>query len=123
MMHQEMLGYINTARARANIAPLVLNKRLSAGAYHKSKDMVVCEYFDHYSPTYGSPFAMMKSRGISYLSAAENIAINSSVKLAHKAFMKSPGHRANILGLEYSKVGLGFYRKGTSLYITQWFTN
>jgi len=122
-MHQEMLGYINTARGKANLAPLVLNKRLSAGAYHKSKNMAVSGYFDHNSPTYGSPFAMMKSRGISYLCAAENIAMNRSVKLAHKAFMKSPGHRANILGSEYSKVGLGFYQNGPSLYVTQWFTD
>jgi len=122
-MHQEMLEYINTARAKAHLAPLVLNKKLSAGAYHKSKDMAVSRYFDHYSPTYGRPSSMMKRMGIPFLSVGENIAINRSVKLAQKAFMKSPGHRANILSPEYSKVGLGFYQKGSSLYITQWFTD
>jgi len=122
-MHEEMLGYINTARAKANLAPLILNRKLSAGAYHKSKDMAVSRYFNHYSPTYGSPFSMMKRRGISFSSAAENIAINRNVKGAHKDFMESPGHKANIMNSEYYRVGLGFYRKGSSLYITQWFTN
>ncbi len=122
-MHQEMLRYINIARVKASLPPLVLNRKLSAGAYYKSRDMAVNQYFDHYSPTYGSPFAMMKRWGIQFYSAAENIAINRSVKLAHKSLMKSPGHRANILNSGYEEVGLGFYRQGSCLYITQWFTD
>ncbi|MEA4924096.1 MAG: CAP domain-containing protein [Syntrophomonadaceae bacterium] len=120
-MHQEMLRYINIARVKAHLTPLVLNRKLSAGAYYKSRDMAVSQYFDHYSPTYGSPFTMMKHWGIQFHSAAENIAVNRSIKSAHKSLMKSPGHRANILNPEYGEVGLGFYRQGSCLYITQWF--
>jgi uncharacterized protein YkwD len=122
-MQQQMLGHINKERARFDLAPLVLNKQLSAGAYYKSKDMAVNRYFEHLSPTYGSAFAVMKNMGITYRCAAENIAINRSVKAAHQAFMKSPGHRSNILDPQYFKVGLGFYRRGSSLYVTQWFTD
>ncbi len=119
----EMLGYINAERAKANLAPLVLDNKLSAGAYLKSKDMAVNQYFSHTSPTYGSPFAMMKSLGITYRAAAENIAMNVSVIGAHNAFMNSSGHRANILDSNYHKIGLGFYQSGRYLYVTQWFTN
>ena len=122
-MHQEMLKYINAARAKANLAPLLMNKKLSSGAYRKSKDMAVNRYFDHYSPTYGSPFVMMTLRGIPFHSAAENIARNRSVKGAHNDFMKSPGHKTNILNSAYNKIGLGFYREGSALYVTQWFTD
>lgn len=122
-MQTEMLGYINTARADNNLAPLTLDTALCNGAYLKSKDMAENNYFSHTSPTYGSPFAMMKSLGVTYRAAAENIAKNTSVKGAHNAFMNSTGHRQNILGSGYHKVGLGFYQEGNYLYVTQWFTN
>lgn len=122
-MQTEMLGYINAARAAANLAPLALDQNLCAGAYLKSKDMAENNYFSHTSPTYGSPFDMMKSQGIVYRTAGENIAKNTSVKGAHDAFMNSAGHRENILRSSFGKVGLGFYQKGSYLYVTQWFTN
>ncbi|MEN6391396.1 MAG: CAP domain-containing protein [Syntrophomonas sp.] len=122
-MQQEMLEYINAERAIANAPPLVLDPSLCNGAYQKSADMAINGYFDHTSPTYGSPFAMMDSLGINYQAAAENIAMHTSVKGAHEAFMNSPGHRANILNPVYGKLGLGFYQSGNYLYVTQWFTN
>ncbi len=122
-MQTEMLGYINAERAKENLAPLTLDKALSDGAYLKSKDMVQNAYFDHNSPTYGSPFEMMKSLGINYGYAGENIAKHTSVKGAHDGFMNSPGHRANIMKAEYKKVGLGFVQDGPYLYVTQWFTD
>lgn len=122
-MQAEMLGYINTARSQEGLAPLTLDKALSDGAYLKSKDMAVNGYFSHTSPTYGSPFDMMKSLGINYGYAGENIAKHTSVKGAHDAFMNSSGHRANIMKAEYKKIGLGFVQEGSYLYVTQWFTN
>lgn len=119
----EMLSLLNAERANNGLPALILDKRLSDGAYLKSKDMGINGYFSHTSPTYGSPFQMMKSRGITYRVAAENIARNRSVSAAHTAFMNSAGHRANILDASFRKVGLGFYQQGKDLYVTQWFTN
>ncbi len=120
---QEMLGYINQARAEKGLSPLALDNALCQGAYLKSKDMAVNNYFSHNSPTYGSPFDMMKKQGIKYRCAAENIAKNFSVRASHEAFMNSSGHRANILNPDFNKVGLGFYWEGNYLYVTQWFTD
>lgn len=122
-MQQEMLQYVNAARASEGLSPLTLDASLSNGAYLKSKDMATNDYFSHTSPTYGSPFDMMASLGINYSAAGENIAKHTSVKGAHDAFMNSPGHRANIMGSQYHKVGFGFVQQGAYLYITQWFTN
>ncbi len=122
-MQTEMLGYINADRKANGLPALTLTKTLSDGAYLKSKDMAVNNYFSHTSPTYGSPFDMMKSLGISYSAAGENIALNSSIKGAHDAFMNSSGHRANVLNRGFSKLGLGIYQENNSLYVTQWFTN
>ncbi|MGR6835992.1 CAP domain-containing protein [Syntrophomonas erecta] len=122
-MQKEMLGYINAERASANLPSLTLDQKLCQGAYLKSRDMAVNGYFSHTSPTYGSPFEMMKSQGITYRTAGENIAKNTSVKGAHNAFMNSAGHKANILNPGFGKLGLGFYQEGQYLYVTQWFTN
>ncbi len=122
-MQAEMLGYINEARAQAGLHPLKLDAKLCEGATLKSQDMATNNYFSHQSPTYGSPFEMMRSLGITYRYAGENIAKHMSVKSAHDGFMNSPGHRANILGKNYNKVGLGFVKSGNYLYVTQWFTD
>lgn len=122
-MQQEMLGYINTERAKVNAPLLVLDESLCSGAFLKSQDMVVNNYFSHTSPIYGNPFDMMRSQGIDFHRAGENIAKNFSVQGSHKAFMKSSGHRANILNAKYNKLGLGFYQSGGYLYVTQWFTD
>jgi len=122
-MVAEMLGYINAARGEAGLDALALDNTLCQGAFLKSKDMGINNYFSHQSPTYGSPFDMMQSLGINYRTAAENIARNYSVKGAFDAFMNSPGHRANILNSDFNKVGLGFWQQGSDLYVTQWFTD
>lgn len=117
----EMLGYINTERQKAGLKPLQLNSTMNYGAWQKSKDMAVNGYFSHTSPTYGSPFNQMKSLGITYRSAGENLALNSTVQAAFQAFMNSPGHRANILNPAFNTAGLGFYQINGKLYVTQWF--
>ena len=77
-------------------------------------------YFSHTSPTYGSPFDMMKSFGITYRSAGENIAYGYSTPQAVvNAWMNSSGHRANILNSSYKQIGVGYVAKGN--YCTQMF--
>lgn len=122
-MQQEMLKYINADRSKAGLSPLQLDTALSDGAYVKSKDMADNNYFSHNSPTYGSPFNMMQSMGITYRYAGENIARHTSVQGAHQMLMASPTHYENIMSSNFNKIGLGFFQKGTSIYITQWFTN
>jgi uncharacterized protein YkwD len=66
-------------------------------------------YFSHTSPTYGSPFNMLKSFGISYKSAGENIARGyTTPKAVVDGWMNSPGHRANILNSSFTEIGVGY---------------
>jgi len=102
-----MLDLINQERAKAGLGPLKTDAKLQNMAQAKSDDMVAKSYFDHASPTYGSPFEMMNKFGISYTSAGENIAGNSSVDKAHAALMNSPGHKANILKSSFNYIGIG----------------
>ncbi len=84
--------------------------------------MIDKNYTGHISPTYGSPFDMMKSMGITYSTAGENIAGAGTVDRAYTNLMNSPGHRNNILSPNYTKFGIGIIQGGPyGLMITQMF--
>lgn len=104
---QEMVDLVNMERNKNNLSPLQVDLELARVARIKSQDMVDNNYFSHYSPNYGSPFDMLKSFGIKYLHAGENIAGNSSVQRAHESLMNSSGHRKNILSTDYTHIGIG----------------
>jgi uncharacterized YkwD family protein len=110
---QQMVDLVNQARQQEGLAPLTVDMELSKTARLKSQDMVDKNYFSHQSPTYGSPFDMMKQFGISYSTAGENIACNQTVEAAHKALMESPGHRENILSKDFTHIGVGIVDGGS----------
>ncbi len=102
----ETFNLINQQRINNGLSALKVDSELQRVARIKAQDMVDNNYFDHNSPTYGTPFNMMKNFGISYTSAGENIAGNSSNTSAVTAWMNSSGHRANILNGSYNYTGL-----------------
>ncbi|WP_242826072.1 CAP domain-containing protein [Desulfurispora thermophila] len=104
---QKMVDLVNAERAAQGLAPLKVNLELTRVARLKAKDMIDNNYFSHTSPTYGSPFDMMKQFGITYRTAGENLAGAPDVNTAHTNLMNSPGHRANILNANFKEVGIG----------------
>lgn len=104
---QEVFDLINSQRTAAGLSALQINEEVQNVARIKAQDMVNNNYFSHTSPTYGSPFDMLKSYGISYKAAGENIAGNSSNSGAVTAWMNSEGHKANILSNNYNYTGIG----------------
>lgn len=117
---KEVVRLVNEIRAKNGLNPLTEDWELSRIARYKSRDMKDNNYFSHTSPTYGSPFNMMKSFGISYKTAAENIAKGQATPQAVvNAWMNSAGHRANILNSSYTKIGVGYVKSGN--YWTQMF--
>ncbi len=116
----EVVRLVNEIRAENGLKPLTQDWQLSRVARYKSQDMKELRYFSHTSPTYGSPFDMMKSFGISYRTAGENIAKGyQTPKAVVNAWMNSPGHRANILNSTYTHIGVGYVAEGN--YWTQMF--
>ncbi len=104
----QLLKLVNNARAENGLSPLTLNSDLSAVAQKKADDMKNNNYFSHTSPTYGSPFDMIKNAGISYKTAGENIAKGqSTAEAVFNAWMNSSGHRANILNKNFTQMGIG----------------
>ena len=116
----EVIRLVNQRRAENGLKPLTANWELSRVARYKSEDMSSRGYFSHTSPTYGSPFQMIRSFGLSYRSAGENIAYGQRTPAAVvDAWMASSGHRANILSASYTQIGVGYCAGGH--YWTQMF--
>ena len=117
---QEVIRLVNIERAKYGLPALTEDWELSRVARYKSQDMKDKRYFSHTSPTYGSPFDMMKSFGLSYRTAGENIAMGQRTpQQVVNAWMNSSGHRANILNSSYKKIGVGYVASGN--YWTQMF--
>lgn len=110
---QSLFDLVNNARKEAGVPVLTFDKDLLKTARMKAKDMVDNNYFSHQSPTYDSPFDMMRKYGITFKTAGENIAGNQSVEGAFKAWMKSDGHKKNILNSGFNYIGIGVATSGT----------
>ena len=117
---QQVVTLVNAERAKYGLAALTLDETLCGYARVKSQDMHDQGYFSHTSPTYGSPFDMMRLFGVSYRSAGENNSMGySTPEAVVAAWMNSEGHRANILSANYTTLGVGYVEDGG--YWTQWF--
>ncbi len=115
----EILKLVNQERSKAGVPALTLSTKLTDIANTKAKDMADKNYFSHTSPTYGSPFDMLKQFGVSYTYAGENIAAGQKTAAeVMNSWMNSSGHKANILNKNYTQLGVGFYRGGE--YGTEW---
>ncbi|MEC2288956.1 CAP domain-containing protein [Bacillus licheniformis] len=117
---KEVVELTNAERKKQGLKPLTLDEKLSKVARTKSQDMKDNNYFDHNSPTYGSPFDMMKKFGITYRTAGENIAKGQKTpQEVVKAWMNSEGHRKNIMNPNFTHIGVGYVKDGN--YWTQQF--
>ena len=116
----EVIRLVNEQRVQNGLKPLTANWELSRVARYKSQDMVDNRYFSHTSPTYGTPFQMMRSFGLNFRTAGENIAYGQRTPQAVvNGWMNSSGHRANILNASYTQIGVGYVVNGH--YWTQMF--
>lgn len=109
---QKMINLVNQERTSEGLKALQVDMTLVKTARMKSNDMIAKNYFAHQSPTYGSPFDLMKSQGVTYRTAGENLAGAGSVSSAHNNLMNSPGHRANILNTNFTHIGIGVVKGG-----------
>lgn len=125
VMEAKVLAAINLERKKQNRKPLAFNKQLAVAARKHSQRMVREKFFDHEDPTGRGPSERVDAEGYRWSRIGENIAMNSGyrdpVPQAVVGWMKSPGHRRNILDSDYTETGIGIARVGKSLYFTQVF--
>lgn len=103
-----ILKIINESRVENGMKPLRVNEKLNDIAIVKAKDMAEEGNLSHTSKKYGITFNLIKEEGIKYSAAAENIARGHDTPefVAHR-WLKSKGHRENILNSEYEETGIG----------------
>ena len=104
---KEVFDLINKERTAKGLSALKVDSEVQRVAKIKAQDMVSGGYFSHNSPTYGSPFDILQSFKVSYKTAGENIAGNSSNSGAVNAWMNSSGHKSNILNSSFTHTGIG----------------
>jgi uncharacterized protein YkwD len=105
------LCLINAQRARHRLAPLTENTMLDRAAELHSVDMAKRDYFEHADPDGVQPDARIVQQGYPPILVGENLAWGETVKSTPATivsmWMKSPGHRANILESDYREIGIG----------------
>ncbi|SEB15098.1 spore coat assembly protein SafA [Thalassobacillus cyri] len=99
----------NQARIQKGIKPLHMDEALERVAAAKAEDMAENSYFSHQSPTYGSPFMMLRDFRIDFERAAENIAVAPYYpEEVVSQWLGHPGHRKNILNTRMTHSGAGY---------------
>ncbi|WP_042160415.1 CAP domain-containing protein [Paenibacillus gorillae] len=118
---QQSFDLANAERSRRGISLFTQDAKASKSARGHSKDMADRKFFNHENPDGKSPFDRMKAQGITYRSAAENIAAGQTDSMyAHFSWMNSPGHRSNLLSKTLTKLGTGVAFGGQyGVYYTQ----
>ena len=106
---QSLLAAVNTARVSNGLPPLHLDATLARAARAHSADMLRHDFFAH--GAFGSRMLAFHVQGPT---EGENIAWGTGPyarpEMIVKEWLASPEHRANLLRLGYSRVGLGIVR-------------
>jgi len=83
-----------------------MDSRLNASALAKAQNMFAEDYWAHVSPSGIQPWYWFTQAGYTYQYAGENLAKDFDTSAgAMDGWMNSPGHRANILNVNYLDVG------------------
>ncbi|MEV6836663.1 CAP domain-containing protein [Streptomyces sp. NPDC051133] len=105
----EVIALTNAERGRAGLRPLAPDPLLTAAAQAHCADMVARDFYDHTSPDGSRPWDRAAAAGSHRRTIGENIACGQrSPAEVVDGWMRSPGHRANILKREFSHIGIGF---------------
>jgi len=122
----ELLTLVNTARCNRGLAPLALNVKLTQAATRHSFDMANNMVnrnppLSHYGTDGTDPIARANQAGYASTFIGENIAAGQqTAKEVFQAWMKSEGHRANILHPDLREMGISLYHASNAPYTTYW---
>ncbi len=117
---QEVVRLVNVERAKYGLSALTVNAKASQAAQVRAAEQA--RSFSHTRPNGSSCFTALKEAGVSYRSAGENIAYGQRTpQQVVTAWMNSSGHRANILGSQFTQIGVGYTLIGGTPYWAQFF--
>jgi uncharacterized protein YkwD len=109
----DVIDLTNEERRRHGLPQLTADLNLQKAAQLKAEDMSTQHELAYHSPVYGSPFEMLRSLGIEYKDAAENIAQGpQSAREVMASWMDHVEYRENILNPELTHIGVGYVTSG-----------
>lgn len=116
----------NADRSAQGLATLTVSPTLTEVARAKAEHMAAHQYFAHTAPDGTTPWHWFKEKNYQFLYAGENLAIDFSESTdVNRAWMQSPTHRANIVGTQFSEIGIatvdGMYQGRPTTYVVQVF--
>lgn len=126
---EAVLEETNYLRARAGVAPLVLDEQLCIAACSRAAEIAYNNCFQHTRPDGSSCFTLLAGMGISYGHAGENIAagqINAFEAVFGGDSEYCPGwidserHYNNMINPDFHKLGVGVIRLDSFTYRTVW---
>ncbi len=104
---EQLLQLTNKARSEQGLPKLALNATLTEAAMQHSTNMVRQRTLAHDLDGKG-PAERIRALGYRFGSMGENIAEGQRTSAeAIDSWLRSPGHRANLLGSAYTEVGFG----------------
>ena len=117
-----LVDLANEARSRAGLPPLRANSQLMRAAQTQAEQSASLGKIAHVLPgaRYPRPEDRLDASGYPWQAFAENMAMGQrSMSEAIEAWMKSPGHRKNLLSATYTELGTGYATdaKGRPYYV------
>lgn len=123
-LEAEMIELVNKERTNRGINTLVFDSNLTQVARSHSSDMFKRGYFSHYSPEGEDVSDRAQKMNADFFVIGENLAFAPTLSVAHKGLMDSEGHRANILSVDFARIGIGIMENPDyGLMVTQVFSN
>jgi len=123
-----VIALTNQERTSGQLVMLTPNPLLTQAAQNAANDMAARGYFSHVSPDGKLPWYWLQQVGYTYQYAGQNLAINfDDTSQLMDAWMHSPEHRANILGANFSEIGVGMatgtYQGKEAVFVVQFFAS
>lgn len=108
VIRSEVANRTNAERTAFGVPTLQRNALLDEAAQRKAEDMAAKGYYAHISPEGRTPMDWVEEAGYRYQIVGENIVVNRpDAEAVLRAFMGSPGHKANVLRTSFTEIGIG----------------
>jgi len=105
---EELCRLVSEYRAQFGLGPVKLNAILDLASQLHAEDMMINNYFSHYSRSGAGVAERVAAYGVKNLQLGENIAVGQeTAQIVFKAWIDSAGHRANILQRTFTTMGIG----------------
>lgn len=117
----QVVALTNEIRESRGLGALRINMDLSDAAESHSQDMADNRFFGHVSSDGDRLHHRTGDAGYDNRYVGENIAAgHNTPEQVVASWMRSPGHRANILNPKFNEIGVGFVEKDNSQYDEYW---